>query len=444
MKRGVFIFWLAASFLMLSSAYGMAQEGSITSGYLKAIPGIALHGVYDQNIYLTNHALTRGGRIHSGNLKIIPGFAIQGVHDDNIYLGNRDNTPQEEEESDWITHLMPLLLFDYSLAERGSLNFGYRGDFAYYNDNDENDWTRHEGILRLDYGSPGGLILGLDNLFVNTEDPYSSENEFLLGQPQVERWYDRLNTTIGFDFSDQLKVFTYYNFYKQEYDEAVDFSQDYKYHEFGAGTQIRLHPKTWGFFRYHYGERDYYTHRGLVTDSNDSDSDYHRVNVGLIWDADAKLGGELNLGYQWKSYDNSTDVNGNPYDDENTWIARTLISYEAAPTTTLGLGLARALREAGADTNEYYEDTGISLNVQQVLTEKLILHVGGIYSNQDYNMFRSQKREDDNYKVKIDLNYQVQDWLSAQVGYQYWDKDSDQEAYDFTDKQFMVSVDLVY
>ncbi|UCG79713.1 MAG: hypothetical protein JSV60_06935, partial [Desulfobacterales bacterium] len=163
MKRGIFIYWLTASFLMLSSAYGMAQEGSITTGYLKAIPGIALHGVHDQNIYLTNHALTRGGRIHSGDLKIIPGFAIQGVHDDNIYLGNGDNTPQEDEESDWITHLMPLLLFDYSLAERGSLNFGYRGDFAYYNDNDENDWTRHEGIFRLDYGSPGGLILALDN-----------------------------------------------------------------------------------------------------------------------------------------------------------------------------------------------------------------------------------------------------------------------------------------
>ncbi len=443
MKRGIFIFWLAASFLVLSSAYAMAQEGRITSGYLKPHPGITLHGFYDENIYLTKHALSRGGRIHRGDLNIIPGLAIRGVHDDNIYLGNGD-TPEEDEESDWITHLMPLLLFDYGLADRGSLHFGYRGDFAYYNDNDDNDWNRHEGSVRLDYGSPGGLILVLDNLFVNTEDPYSSENEFLLGQPQVERWYDRLKTTIGFDFSEQLKVFAYYNFYKQDYDESIDFSQDYKYQEFGAGTQIRLHPKTWGFFRYHYGERDYYTHRGLVTDSNDSDFDYHRVNVGLMWDADAKLDGELNVGYQWKSYDNSTDVNGNPYDDENTWIAETLLSYEAGPTTALGLGLVRALRDAGGDTNEYYEDTGISLNVEQLLIEKLILNVGGIYSNQDYNVFRSQKREDDNYKVKIGLDYQIRDWLSTQIGYQYWEKDSDQEAYDFTDNQFMVSLDVVY
>jgi hypothetical protein len=414
MKRGILIFWLVlvTGVLMLSSTYAMAQ----------------------------------GGRIHSGDLKIIPGITIQGVYDDNIFLGNGDNTPFEEEESDWITHVMPSLLFDYSLAERGSIDFGYKGDFAYYNDNDENDWNRHEGIFQLNYDSPGGLILGVDNLFVDTEDPYSSENEFRIGQPQIERWYDRLNTTIGFDFSDQFKLFAYYNFYKQDYDEDIDFTQDFKYHEFGAGAQVRLHPKTWGFARYHYGEQDYYTHRGLVTDSNDSDFDWHRVNFGLTWDADAKVGGELNFGYQWKDYDNSIDAATppNPYDDKNTLIAETLITYEASPTTALGLGLTRALREVGGSTNAYFEDTGISLNLQQVMVEKLTLNVGVVYSENDYNEPEPKEREDDNFKAKIDFNYQIQDWLSAQAGYQYWDKDSNYDSFEFTDNQLMISLSIVY
>jgi hypothetical protein len=288
--------------------------------------------------------------------------------------------------------------------------------------------------------------LGINNLFVNTEDPYSSENEYRLGLLQVERWYDELKTKIGYDFSDQFKLLAYYNFYEQDYDADIDFSQDYKYHEFGAGTQIRLRPKTWGFVRYHYGERDYYTHPAGtgVTDSNDSDFDWHRVNVGLTWDAAAKVGGELNLGYQWKNYDNPTDVNGNSYDDEDTWIAQTLISFDATPTTALGLGLTRAPRESGAHTNEYFEDTGISLNLQQVIMEKVFLSVGGIYSNHDYNVPKLKEREDDNYKAKIDIEYQIQDWLSAGVGYEYWEKDSNYGEYDFTDNRFMVSVNLVY
>lgn len=105
MKRAIIISWLVTGLVVLSSVCSMAQ----------------------------------GGRIHSGDLKIIPGIALQGVHDDNIYLGNGTNTLAEEEESDWITHVMPSLLFDYSFADRGSLDVGYEGDFAYYNDNDQND-----------------------------------------------------------------------------------------------------------------------------------------------------------------------------------------------------------------------------------------------------------------------------------------------------------------
>lgn len=412
MKRGILICWLIIGHLLLLSANVMAQ----------------------------------GGKIRMGDLKIIPGIVLQDVHDDNIYLGNGDNTPQEEEESDWITHLMPSLLLDYVFAERGQLRLGYEGEFAYYNDNDQNDWTRHEGTFRLNYLSPGGLIVEMDNLFVDTEDPYSSENEYRLGRAQVERWHDRLATKIGYDFSDQFKLLAYYNIYEQDYDDDLDFSQDYQSHEFGAGAQIRVMPKTWGFVRYHLGERDYYTHPAGtgVTDSNDSDFDWHRVNVGLTWGAAAKVGGELNFGYQWKTYENAADVDGNTYDDKDSFIARTLISYDATPTTKLGVGITRALREASSDTNEYFEDTGISLNLQQVIIEKVTLNVGGIYSNHDYNEPTPKEREDDNYKVVIDLQYRIQDWLSARAGYQYWEKASNYRENDFTDNRLLVSVNLVY
>jgi len=393
-----------------------------------------------------NSTTAQGAKLQFGDLAIVPGLSLSAEHDDNIYLGNGDNTREEQETSDWIMHVIPSISLDFKLPDRGTLAAGYMADLAYYDDNDDNDWKRHVATLLLDYTAPGGIILGVDNEFVHTEDPYSSENEFALGVPQVKRWYDDLNTKVGYDFSDQFKLLGYYNFYKQNYDDEIDFSQDYKSDEFGAGAAIRLFPQTWGFLRYHYGQRDYFTHPKAsgVTSKNDADFDWHRANAGLTWDATAKLSGELNLGYQWKNYDNRADVEGNKYDDKETWIASTYVTFEATPLATLSTSLTRALRDTGSDTNEYFEDTGAGLNLAYVFREKFTFNVGGSYAYHDYNEPKNKKRNDNNYRGAIGVDYEIQDWISVGTMYQYWEKDSNYSENDFEDNRFTFKVSFVY
>lgn len=398
-------------------------------------------------ILLSSHVMAQGGKIQMGKLKIIPGLTLQGVHDDNIYLGNGNNDTTELEESDWISHVMPALGFNYSFPERGSLFLGYAGDLAYYDDNDQNDWQTHKGIFDLIYEAPGGIILGINNLYTDAEDPYSTENEYKLGIPLTERWNNDLKTKLGYNFGNRFKILAYYNFYKQDYDNDIeDYTQDYDVNEFGVGFQMRLLPKTWGFLRYYSGKRDYFTYPAGtgVTDANDSDFDWNRVNAGLAWDTGAKLSGELNLGYQWKEYDNPTDINGDKYEDKDTWIAATSITYIATPTTTLALSITRALRERYSDTNEYFEDTGIGIDLAQVIMTKFTLTVGGAYNNNDYNLPSNKSREDDNYRANISFDYMIQDWLTAGVGYRYKKKDSNYEENEYTDNQFMISLSAVY
>ena len=391
-------------------------------------------------------AMAQDGRINFGNLKVIPTLTIQEIYDDNLYLGNGTNNTTEIEESDWITHLMPGLLFDHSFPERGSVKLGYRGDFAYYGSNDDNDWKSHSGTLALDYKAPGGIILGINNRYKDTEDPYGSDNDYKLGTPKTERWSNDLKSKIGYDFSNRFKVLLFYNFYKQDYDLEADYHQDYDSNEFGLGFRARLFPRTWGFIRYHHGERDYYTHLAGtgVTEINDGDFDWNRVNLGLTWDTDAKLSGELNFGYKWKDYENEIDPGGNRYDDKDTWIASTAVNFTATPTTTLSLSITRALRDVGSDSKEYYEDTGIGLNLQQMLYTKFTLTAGVVYSTMDYNLPVNNNREDDNYKANIGIDYQIQDWLKAGTGYNYSKKDSNSAANDYTDNQFMISLSAVY
>lgn len=396
--------------------------------------------------FLSGPAMPQVGRMQYGELKIIPGLTLQGLHDDNIYLGSGSNTTTEAEESDWITHVIPSLLLDYVPERRGSLKLGYQGDFAYYSDNDDNDWQTHKGMLDLNYQAPGGLMLGIDNIYTDAEDPYGSLEQYEIGL-KTERWSNDLKGKIGYDFSDKFKLFGYYNFYKQDYaDDDKDYTQDYKSNEFGLGAQMRVMPKTWGFVRYHLGGRDYFTHPAEkdVDESKDSDFDWQRVNAGLTWDTGVKLTGELNFGYEWKDYENATDVDGDKYDDKNTWIASTRISFKATPATTLALSIQRALREAGSNTNEYFEDTGIGINLKQTVLTKVTLFVGGVYSKNDYNVWAGKSRDDDNYEANTRLDYRIQDWLTAGIGYTYREKDSDSKEDEFTDNQFMISLSAVY
>ena len=410
MRKGIIIFWVVLG-LLLPSVSVKAQKG----------------------------------KIRIGNLKIVPGLTVEEVYDDNIYSGNGTNTNNELEESDWITHMKPSLVFNYALDKRGSLSLGYQGDLAYYGETEENNWQTHKGAFKFDYTAPGGVIIGINNTYSDAEDPYGAANEYGLGQ-LTERWNNDLSTKLGYNFGNRLKVFLFYNFYKQDYDLEGDYSQDYDSHEFGTGFELKLLPKTWGFIRYHYGEQDYFTHgAGSGSDeTNDSDYDWQRVNAGLTWESGAKIGGELNFGYQWKDYDNATDADGDLYEDKDTWIAATSLNYDATSTTKLLLNISRELKESGSDTNEYYENTSLGMTLKQEILRKFTLSAGFTYSYSDYNLPVINPREDDNYSGSLDFEYEIQDWLSAGIGYDYSRKDSNDIANDYTVNQYMISLKAEY
>ena len=416
MKKNIFISFLVVSCLVFSTAGALAQE--------------------------------RESTLIFGNLAVTPGLTLQEVYNDNIYLGSGTNSTTESEESDWITHIIPNIMLDYSLHERGGIKLGYLGDFAYYKDDSNNDWKNHKGIFGLDYKAPSGLIVGIDNLYTRAQDPYSSDNEYKLGVPQAKRWHNDLKTKIGYELQNQFRIFAYYNYYKQKYDDEIyDYSQNYDRNEVGAGIEKKILPLTWGFLRYFHGETDYYTHpsgTGL-TDSNDADFTSDSVKIGLTWDPDAKIKGELNLGYTWKKYDNDADVSGSQYNDKNTWIASIFLSYEPTATTTFGLAIMRAMRDGGADTAEYFDDTGISINLKQVILSEVSLLVGAVYSKHDYtNAIDYPGREDDDYKVRLGFEYLINEWLMAGADYTYRERDSNYVDSDYKDNMLQVILGLTY
>jgi hypothetical protein len=187
---------------------------------------------------------------------------------------------------------------------------------------------------------------------------------------------------------------------------------------------------------------------GATTEANDSDYNWNRISAGLTWDPGAKLSGEFNVGYQKLEYDNEVTSTLTRREDKDTWTAATSVSYQATATTDLSLNLSRAIRNSASDNNEQFTDTGIGLNFRQQLLAKLSLIGGVSYSKNEYNTVAvagtGELRDDDNYSANLGLNYAIQDWVSAGIGYNYSRKDSNAETNEYTDNQFMATLRIVY
>jgi hypothetical protein len=424
---------------------GFAAFGLMTILFSEAMAQTRVGGVRADAENTWSQSSTPSGRIALGNLKVVPSLTLEEVYDDNIYLASGINNTSEKIESDWIFHAMPGLLLDYTLQGRGYVRLGYQGDYAYYKEDDDNDWKDHIGFFDFDYQAPGGLLFRVKNVYVDATDPYGSDNLYNLGV-QTSRWYDDLNTNIGYNFGNRFKAFLYYDYYKQDYDEETDFTQDWNVNQFGAGFEMRIASKTWGFIRYHYGYRDYFSHPAGsgVTDQNDGDFDFSRVSAGLTWDSGAKLAGELNFGYEWRNHDNEFDSLGNRYDDKNTWVAATRLDYFATSTTTLSLYLIRALRETGSNTFQYYTDTGIKIGIAQVFLTKFTLTAEAGYSLYEYNYPTNPTKEADNYLGSVGISYKLCEWLTGGLAYAYLRQDSNYLEDDYTDNRVLFSLRAVY
>jgi hypothetical protein len=392
---------------------------------------------------LPNHLLAQTGNIRIGNLTITPSLTGQAIYDSNIYLKNGSDEAVNKKESDWIYHLMPGIMLNYMIPERGQIKLGYQGDWAFYDKNSNNDWDSQKVIFGADYNAPGGLILGISNLWQNTKDPYGSADQYALGRA-TQRWTDELRSKAGYNFADVFKVLLLYNFFKQEYKDQLDFNQNYDNNEFGLGLETRIFSRTWGFVRYHYGQRNYNSfYFGLSPETN-SDFTYHRASAGLTWDPTAKINGELNFGYMWKKYKNEFDQTNSMRENNNTWVAATSITYKPLTTTSITLNIDRALRDSNANTSEYFEDTGFGINLQQTILSKLVLSVGGQYSYNKYNLPVANNRKDNNYSANVGLDYNIRQWLTIGPAYNYMRKDSNIEVNSFTDHRALLTMKVSY
>jgi hypothetical protein len=397
--------------------------------------------VYDSYQYLSPDPgmpfWPQGNSFGSGKFQFFPELAVGLVYNDNIYLDEND------EESDVISHVIPRLMIDYSLEERGHIKLGYAGDFAVYTDFSDNNWQRHNLGFEFDYNAPSGLFVDLGNNYVHTSDPFGSAEEYALGQ-QKKRWYNLLGLGLGYNHADATKVVGYANYNVQEYkDTEADWSQNFDEISYGAGFEKRVAQKTWSFVRYFHGERDYSTASpdGTVNESNDADFIFDRVAAGLTWDLTSRVTGELNFGYGWLDYENPADADGVPYEDQNTWLAATGIDYAIKPgVTNMYLRLERGVYPRGSFTSELFTGTDLSVGLTHRFYSwyKFKAYVGVTLN--EYNT----TRDDEDFRAGLVLEYLIHRRWTLGIGYDYYRRNSNEPGESWTSNRGMITITWRY
>ena len=73
-----------------------------------------------------------------------------------------------------------------------------------------------------------------------------------------------------------------------------------------------------------------------------------------------------------------------------------------------------------------------------------MVSVGGMYSKNDYDSVLERGRDDDNYNARAGVDYNIQEWLSAGVGYEHNKKDSNYSDNDYEDNRVLFTLGMAY
>lgn len=377
------------------------------------------------------------GNIRMGKLEITPGLGYGLEYNDNIFL------EEDSEKDDWIHTITPSLFLDWEQDADNYARLGYKVDVFRYDDHSDTDYESHFLTAGAGYKSPQGFYASLNNLFLDTEDPYSSNNDYRLGE-QTKRWSNNLRLHAGYEFSPLTRLEFSYRNRILDYDEFEDEWQNRLSHEPGVAFYYRIMPKTAAFVEYRFETTEYTEQDDLEDNNRGADSDnaqdykYHKGYVGLTWDATAKINGELKFGYGYKEYDNDvsfrTDEHGNSieYDDVSTWIAETRLTYAMSPKTAFDARILRETFDSPSSVDTTYDRTEVGFGLTQEMGRRMTLSADAAYILRDYDR---TSREDDEWEVGLDLRYALMEWLAAGMRYEYDDRQSDVDEYEYTNNR---------
>jgi putative beta-barrel porin BBP2 len=387
-------------------------------------------------LFFITPAVFAQGNIKLGRITVLPEISYQGEYNDNIFLESTN------EKDDYLSRIVPgiELAYDGTTPENFFI-MGYNADMVLYSDYNENNYTAHNAYVSGGIKIPSGFYFQAGDYYVKTEDPYGSATNYNIGV-QTERWNNTADILAGYEFGDKFAVEPFYKNYLERYDNSEDEWQNRIDHVYGLSLIYMITPKTAVFGQYRltdaaYNEQedgiDMTEFGGTGAWHSDNSQSYMLSDyfVGIRFKPGGKISGEAKIGWGVKAFDNDTDKDNNDFEDEDTFISETSVTYQATEKTRFTLNVQRSIKGSPDSDASSYIDNLAGLRWNQILVHRLSFDVGAQWANNDYqNEFSGREDKAFNiYTLDAGVDYKIRDWLTAGVGYTYENKTAGNDDY---------------
>jgi hypothetical protein len=203
-------------------------------------------------------------------------------------------------------------------------------------------------------------------------------------------------------------------------------------HRITANLRSQLRPETSGILGYQYRIVDYTSSDplwfGVPVDPSVRNNDSHYVYVGADHNFTPQFVGSIRAGAQFTSYGNAPagadDSTTSPYVDAN-------LSYSYAQGSSVALGLRHERSQVAypgvnlANIVLDQEMTTLYASVTHQITAKLTANLVGMYSSSSFSDSLPGGERDEFFSLGANLNYQINQYLAAETGYNFDDLNSD-------------------
>lgn len=358
------------------------------------------------------------GNLHAGPLEIHPILKATESYTNNVY--SRPNAKKR----DWYTTTIAGLRLDLPFREH-LLDLGYQATFNRYAKYDEENSTTHvaDGLLDLKLGSRFGLTLS---------DRYSksfeSRGETATGiQEHFET--NAATVSVAYELVDVSEVRLDYTKTTWDYKNSTYRARDEDLAE--AYIYLKFLPKTSAFIEVDGNNIDY-------NDSNSSQNSQEITGLlGLTWELSDSSIGTVQAGYMKKNF------NDKAVRDFNTWVAFADINHDITESTRIVLDAHRKVSETTLVGSRYILNTRGSARLIHSFFTKFSVDIHASLSKDafsDINTGATLVRKDSTSASGVGVNYDIQNWLTAGLGYEQRDRNSNVDTADYDENIYSVSL----
>lgn len=307
-------------------------------------------------------------------------------------------------------------------------------DFEFYSEDSDLNTINGIGEGMFRYNMPAGLSLMLVDRYTRDADRFDIGSE--VGVTENKFGSNIVLATADWNITEKLRVkFDYSNFYLA-YDEEIDAFKDRVDNSFDLYGYFNFSVKTSIFLEGKFVDVQYDT-------AVENDNQQTFVYGGVKWDTTEKISLMAKAGVQSKEFDGGTEDIAS-YDDYSGLAVDLQGVYKITEKTKVSLDMYRTNEETDSTVASDKTVLGATLMYNQKFTDKISGSLAANFEDAEYTQLIAQDRDDTTFSLRPAAQYLFREWLMGEVSYQFEQRDSTDDLFDFQTNTFLANIKFAF